>query len=76
MAMLDELRSISQETATEADTVAGAAEDQSRSISEVSDSARQLRDRADDLEQLLDRFTIDGSSSMTTTSTDSAITDD
>jgi len=76
MAMLDELRSISQETATEADTVAGAAEDQSHSIGEVSQSATQLRERADDLEQLLDRFTVEGSSSMTTSSTDSAITDD
>jgi len=57
--MIDELTEISQETATEADTVAGAAEDQAHSISQVSDSATDLRQRADELERALDRFSVD-----------------
>lgn len=59
METIDDLTTISQQTATEADTVAGAADDQSASIGEVSDSAAELRQRADDLESLLDRFTVD-----------------
>ncbi|MFB6308371.1 MAG: methyl-accepting chemotaxis protein [Haloarculaceae archaeon] len=59
MEMIDELTTISQETATEADTVAGAAEDQSQSISEVAASAKQLRQRADELESVLERFSVD-----------------
>ncbi|QIO22590.1 methyl-accepting chemotaxis protein [Haloarcula sp. JP-L23] len=59
MGTIDDLSTISQQTATEADTVAGAAEDQSAAIAEVADSARELRERADDLESLLDRFDVD-----------------
>jgi len=58
LGMIDELTEISQETATEADTVAGAAEDQAHSIGEVSDSASDLRQRADELERALDRFSV------------------
>ena len=59
MMTIDELSSISQQTASEADTVAGAAEDQAASIETVSDSAQELRQRADDLESILDRFDVD-----------------
>ena len=78
MTMLDELSSISQQTAAEADTVAGAADDQSQSIGEVSASAEQLRRRADELRELLDRFTVDGSAAdaRTNIDTDTAATDD
>ena len=69
MGTIDDLSSISQQTAAEADTVAGAAEDQSASIAEVSESARELQQRADDLESLLERFTVD---SAATAGTDSA----
>jgi len=57
--MIDELTEISQETATEADTVAGAADDQADSIGRVSDSASDLRQRADELERALDRFSVE-----------------
>jgi methyl-accepting chemotaxis protein len=75
MQMIDELSSISQQTAHEADTVASAANEQERSISEVSNSAADLRSQAADLEQLLDRFTVDGGASMAPTA-DTAATDD
>ena len=58
-ATIDELSSISQQTAAEADTVAGAADDQSASIETVTDSARELRDRAEDLESVLEQFEVD-----------------
>ncbi|NHX39051.1 MULTISPECIES: methyl-accepting chemotaxis protein [Haloarcula] len=69
MGTIDDLTTISQQTATEADTVAGAAQDQSASIEEVSDSATELRQRADDLESLLDRFTVEHSAGTGTDST-------
>ncbi|SDW15343.1 methyl-accepting chemotaxis protein [Haloarcula vallismortis] len=69
MGTIDDLTTISQQTATEADTVAGAAQDQSASIDEVSDSATELRQRADDLESLLDRFTVENSAGTDTDST-------
>jgi len=72
--MIDELTEISQETATEADTVAGAAEDQAHSISQVSDSATDLRQRADELERALDRFSVEQTAGTDTRST--AATDD
>jgi len=56
MGTIDELTDISQQTATEADTVAGAAEDQSQSIDRVSESARDLRQRASELETALGQF--------------------
>jgi len=59
MGTISDLSAISQQTATEADTVAGAAEDQSASIAEVADSAGDLRDRADELATLLDRFSVE-----------------
>jgi len=75
MGTIDDLTTISQQTATEADTVAGAAQDQSASIEEVSDSATELRQRADDLESLLDRFTVQNSAGTGTDST-AAVGDD
>jgi len=75
METIDDLTTISQQTATEADTVAGAAQDQSASIDEVSDSATELRQRADDLESLLDRFTVESSAGTGSDST-AAVGDD
>jgi len=75
MGTIDELTDISQQTATEADTVAGAAEDQSQSIDRVSASARDLRERATELETALGRFrTNAGADAGGTTAT--AATDD
>jgi methyl-accepting chemotaxis protein len=59
MQMLDDLTEISQQTATEADTVASAAEDQTDSIGEVSESAVELRQRAQELTSLLEKFETD-----------------
>ena len=74
MSLIDDLSAISQQTATEADTVAGAAEDQSQSIGEVADSARDLQRRADELETVLDRFRtrsgVDASATTATATTD------
>ncbi|WP_262176346.1 methyl-accepting chemotaxis protein [Haloarcula laminariae] len=66
-ATIDELSSISQQTAAEADTVAGAADDQAASIETVTDSARELRDRAEDLESVLGQFEVDGDGTDDTT---------
>ncbi|ACV10634.1 methyl-accepting chemotaxis sensory transducer [Halorhabdus utahensis DSM 12940] len=59
MAMVDDLTAISQQTVTEADTVATAADEQTDSIAEVTTSAGDLLDRADELQSLLDRFTVE-----------------
>ena len=59
MTTIDELSTISQQTASQADTVAGAADDQAASIGTVTDSAQELRGRAEDLESILDRFELD-----------------
>jgi len=61
MAMVDDLTAISQQTVTEADTVANAADEQTDSIAEVTASAGDLLDRADELQSLLDRFEVDQS---------------
>jgi methyl-accepting chemotaxis protein len=58
MGMIDELTEISTETASEADTVADAAEAQTEAIEEVAGSAADLRERAADLDQALDRFEV------------------
>ena len=76
MSMLDELNEISQQTATEADTVASAADEQSTSIGAVSQSASDLRQQADELGQLLDRFTVDGDGMASNPQADTAMTDD
>lgn len=59
MTTIDELATISQQTAAEADTVAGATDDQATSIDTVTDSARELRARAEDLESVLDQFAVE-----------------
>lgn len=61
MAMVDDLTAISQQTVTEADTVATAADEQTESITEVTASAGDLLDRAEELQSLLDRFEVDAS---------------
>jgi len=59
MTMVDDLAAISQQTTREADTVASAADEQTDSIAEVSESAAELRRRADELGSLLERFEVD-----------------
>ncbi|QSG12858.1 Methyl-accepting chemotaxis protein [Halapricum desulfuricans] len=75
MQTIDDLSAISRQTAQEADTVASAADDQERAISEVSDSASDLRQRAADLEQLLERFSVETAASTGPTG-ETAATDD
>lgn len=75
MQTIDDLSAISQQTAQEADTVAAATDDQDRAISEVSGSASDLRRRAADLEQLLERFTVETAAS-TAPIAETAATDD
>jgi methyl-accepting chemotaxis protein len=58
MGVIDNLTEISQQTASEADSVANAAENQTESITEVSTSATELRENAQALQDLLDRFTV------------------
>jgi methyl-accepting chemotaxis protein len=58
MEMIDDLTDISEQTASEADVVADAAEDQTDSIDEVSASAANLRTRTEELEEILDRFSV------------------
>ena len=58
MGVIDDLTELSQETAGEAEHVADAATRQTHSIEEVSDSARDLRESADALEDLLAQFTV------------------
>jgi methyl-accepting chemotaxis protein len=59
--LVDEVAEISERTATEAETVAAAAQEQTASLSEVTGNVRSLSDRADELEALLGRFDVDGS---------------
>jgi len=75
MQTIDDLSAISQQTAQEADTVAAAADDQEHAITEVSESATDLRRRASDLEQLLERFTVETTPSGAS-SPEPATTDD
>ncbi|QGN06559.1 HAMP domain-containing protein [Halorhabdus sp. CBA1104] len=58
MAMVEDLTAISRQTTEEADTVASAADEQTDSIAEVSESAGALRRQADELQSLLDRFEV------------------
>lgn len=50
---------ISNRTASEAETVAAAAEEQTANLSDVSDSADRLSDRASDLWTALEAFEVD-----------------
>mgnify|MGYP000215221510 CR=1 FL=1 len=75
MQTIDDLSAISQQTAQEADTVASAADGQEHAIAEVSESASDLRQRASDLEQLLERFTVETAPSRTS-SPETVATDD
>ncbi len=58
MEMVDELTELSQQTASEAETVADAASDQRADIDEVTTASHQLYDRANELGTVLDRFTV------------------
>lgn len=57
--MVDEVASISEETAAETDTVAAAAEEQTSALTEVSASASDLANQAVRLSEALDRFETD-----------------
>ena len=76
MGLIDDLSAISQQTAAEADTVAGAADDQSESIGQVAESARDLRQRAGELETALDRFSTRNGIDATATNPAAATDDD
>jgi methyl-accepting chemotaxis protein len=58
MEMLDDVTDISEQTAYEADVVADTAEAQTDSIGKVSSSATELRARTEELEEVLDRFSV------------------
>jgi len=66
MELIDDLTEISRETAYEADSVADAAQAQTDSIGEVSASAQDLRESAEALDDLLDRFTVAADTTGTT----------
>jgi len=65
MTTINDLSEISTQTAREADTVADAAAEQTESIEEVATSARQLGDRAGELDAALDRFTVSDDATTT-----------
>ncbi|WP_162224356.1 methyl-accepting chemotaxis protein [Halorussus amylolyticus] len=56
--MVDDVASISEETATQAEGVADAAEDQTQTLTSVSRDAEGLAERAAELSELLDDFTV------------------
>jgi methyl-accepting chemotaxis protein len=64
VAVVDEVASIGQQTAAEAQSVSAAAEEQTASLAEVSDSADSLTDRAADLSSLLDAFDLGGTTTV------------
>ena len=56
--MVEDVASVSGQTATEAETVAAAAEEQTESVSAVTDRAHALSDRSDELLARLDQFEV------------------
>ncbi|MFD1588979.1 methyl-accepting chemotaxis protein [Halorientalis brevis] len=75
MEVIDHLTAISQQTSAEANTVADAADEQTDSITEVSENAEALRARARELTNLLERFDAEamhaaGTEQARTTTTD------
>jgi methyl-accepting chemotaxis protein len=76
MQVIDHLTAISQQTSTEANTVAEAADEQTDSISEVSGNAEALRARAMELSNLLERFEAEAAHAAGTGDRTTATTDD
>ncbi|MFB6146593.1 MAG: methyl-accepting chemotaxis protein [Halobacteriaceae archaeon] len=69
--MVDDVAEISSQTAQEAEDAAASAQQQTATIESVSERANALRDRADDLAEVLDEFTVgDESAGAGTTPTD------
>ncbi len=60
--MVDEAESLSEHVAKEASTAAAAAEEQTSALAEVTESATQLAERANNLQRHLDEFETSGSS--------------
>lgn len=56
--MVDSIASVSRQTATEAETVAAAAEEQTATVSEVTRRVHTLSDQSDELLATLDEFTV------------------
>jgi len=76
MEVIDHLTAISQQTSAEANTVADAADEQTDSISAVSENADALRARATELSNLLERFDAEASHAAGTEQARSATTTD
>jgi methyl-accepting chemotaxis protein len=76
MEMIDDLSAISEQTAQQSVTVAEAADDQTDSIETVSASARELRGRAEELGDLLDRFQVASTATTARTTRETASVDD
>ncbi|SEN79560.1 methyl-accepting chemotaxis protein [Halorientalis persicus] len=76
MGTIDHLTAISQQTSSEANTVAEAADEQTDSIDEVANNAEALQARAQELSNLLDRFEAEALNAAAGSSNTTATTDD
>jgi methyl-accepting chemotaxis protein len=76
MGTIDHLTAISQQTSSEANTVAEAADEQTDSIDEVTNNAEALQARAQELSNLLDRFEAEALNAAAGPSSNPATTDD
>ena len=65
--MVDDISSVSQQTATEAETVAAAAEEQTATVSEVTRRVYALSDQSDELLATLDGFDVPDDAAATAT---------
>lgn len=77
--MVDEVSSVSQETADEASNVSAAAEEQAASLSEAAQSLQELTSLADELNDQTETFklgTTSGRSQSATTGSQSAVVND
>lgn len=54
----DKLSNVSDQTSVEAQSVSAAAQQQASAVAEVSDDVQHLAERTDDLETLLEAFTV------------------
>jgi len=72
VSMLDEVERVADRSSAEAANVSAAAEEQTSTLADVSDSAQALTEQADSLQELLDQFTADARSVVagTTEATD------
>jgi len=64
VSMVDEVSEFADDAAAEAENASAAAEEQTSSVSQVTKQARSLATRTDELQELLDEFTVGGSVSV------------